>query len=244
MRAKILTYSQFILNEDNKSSTFSDDDFKFDDNKESNSAATPPAAGANETAPVATIPPSADGSTPPPADSSTPLPGEDSTTPTPAAGSTDLGSGGANGVGGGAPSAPIGPDPLAGGPGEEGQANFKPNTTLFTVILNDPEAKWKHEYPSGGGVKKMKTFEISWIALEKWIDNNNLKDQTEDITNFLLGKENKLNREVKLQIKAAMENDKLGIDSGTTDIEFDEKDESYTGDINTVVLNFDDEEKP
>jgi hypothetical protein len=194
---------------------------------------TAPVAGAPGAAPAATNP---DGSPVNPAEAGDPA----------AAGTENLGGGGGMGgdMGGGGGALPIG-----GGGGSMGapagdvsmpaeDAAFKPQVSSFPVVINDETEKYHIEYPDGGGVKRMKGYEVSWGSLEDWIATNNLSTDTEEITKFLQGEDNKLKPEIKEKLKKALADEKLGEADDEVEIEFDEEGTPYSSDLATVILNF------
>lgn len=236
-RKKLFSYSEWLLNEAGEApapAAAPADDFTFDED-----ATVDPATPADPNAPAPD--PNA------PADPNAPV---DPNAPADPMANASMGAD----LGGGAAGAPPAGGMTGGMPGGGGmgapmgaeggevtpEPSFKPSAQNFPIVINNPEAKWSNEYPDGGGIKKMKGYDISWGSLEDWMKENDLSDKAEDITNFLSGKENKLNDEVKAMIKKGLENEDLGTDMDDTEIEFDDDNVPYTGDLNTVIVDFKD----
>lgn len=160
-------------------------------------------------------------------------PGGDTSTSIPPAPTSAPGAGGA-----GAPApadnieeAPEKGDNLAKSPGD-----YVPPVKNFKIVVSDKKAPWVHEYPDGGGVKKMEGYDIDWKDLNTWLDQNQLSDKKQAVAEYLLGETDHLDDAVRDKVRDAIEGGKVGDKAGETEVEYDDDETPYVADINTVIV--------
>lgn len=109
-----------------------------------------------------------------------------------------------------------------------------PATTIKFVLL-DPDKDWHSTYDDGGGVKRFTEYEIESSDLEKWIDENGLSAEKDQIMKAFQGKKG-IPTSAYDKIKSALRKDSIGKDLGDIDIEYDDKTIPSTSDLNVVFV--------
>jgi hypothetical protein len=116
--------------------------------------------------------------------------------------------------------------------------NLQPDQSSDQVIrfaILDPEKKWHTKYSDTGGIKRFTEYRIMKSELEKWITDNNLESNKDEIMSGVYGKE-KINKDLISKLKSDIDSEKLGSSLGDVDIQFDDKLAPSTGDLDLVFV--------
>lgn len=124
-------------------------------------------------------------------------------------------------------------DPAMGGePAPAAPANGETYKILF--ITADKE--WAAEYPTGGGIKKYKHYEIKGADLDTWINETGLTEQAQEIKDGLAGRGD-LTRDQFFKIKQGLRDKKLKYkELAEVEVEYDEDGTPYTSDLDVTFL--------
>lgn len=135
-----------------------------------------------------------------------------------------------------APSAPAA-DPFASAelpPDPNAPVAAAPSSTVKFVML-DSDRDWHSTYDDGGGVKRFTEYELETGDLEKWIDQNGLSADKEQILQSFQGKK-AMPQSAYDKLKKSLRGDSIGKDRGDIDIEYDDKKIPSTSDLNVVFI--------
>lgn len=110
------------------------------------------------------------------------------------------------------------------------------NTIKYTFVFIDADKEWAAEYPTGGGVKKYKRYEVKDSDLTEWITAAKLTEKAEEIKDGLTGK-NEMSREVYYKFKQALRDESLQYkEMAELDVEYDEDLVPYTENLDCTFL--------
>lgn len=111
-----------------------------------------------------------------------------------------------------------------------------PNSKKYTFVFIDADKGWAAEYPTGGGIKKYKRYEVSDADLTKWLESVKLTDKADDFKDALTGEKDFEKKEF-YQFKQALRDKTLDYkELGDLDVEYDENMVPYTNDIDVTFL--------
>lgn len=128
---------------------------------------------------------------------------------------------------------------MGGAPPEAGAAPADgapgaPKKYAFVFITADKD--WASEYPTGGGIKRYKKYEVTDQDLSEWIKSKKLDKNAEEIKAALTG-ESEMPKDMFFQFKQALRDKSLKYkDKGETDVEYDDDGVPYTDDIEVTFL--------
>lgn len=120
------------------------------------------------------------------------------------------------------------------------------STKKYTFVFISAEKDWSAEYPTGGGIKKYKRYEVAETDLDKWIEEKNLKEKAEDIKTSLAG-EKEMPRDLYFTFKQGLRDKSLKYkELGELDVEYDTDMTPYTDTLDVTFLKAEgtEEEKP
>lgn len=121
-------------------------------------------------------------------------------------------------------------------PGAAPAAEPAANGQNYKIIFITADKDWSAEYPTGGGVKKYKHYEIKGTDLDKWLADSNLTAQAEAFKEGLSGK-GELSKEDFFKLKQALRDKKLVYkELAEVEVEYDEDGTPYTSDLNVTFL--------
>jgi hypothetical protein len=86
-----------------------------------------------------------------------------------------------------------------------------------------------------GRIKRFTEYRIMNSDLEKWITDNNLESNKDEIMSGVYGKE-KINKDLISKLTSDIDSEKLGSSLGDVDIQFDDKQVPSTGDLNLMFV--------
>lgn len=111
-----------------------------------------------------------------------------------------------------------------------------PNSKKYVFIFIDADKGWAAEYPTGGGIKKYKRYEVSDADLTKWLEDSKLSDKAQEFKEALTGEKDFEKKEF-YQFKQALRDKSLHFkELGDLDVEYDEHMVPYTNDIDVTFL--------
>jgi hypothetical protein len=110
------------------------------------------------------------------------------------------------------------------------------NGQKYKIIFITADKEWAAEYPTGGGVKKYKHYEIQPADLDEWITATNLTAQSEEIKDGLTGK-GELTKDQFFKLKQGLRDKTLKYkELAEVEVEYDEDGTPYTSDLNVTFL--------
>lgn len=115
----------------------------------------------------------------------------------------------------------------------------------FSFIFISADKEWAAEYPTGGGIKKYKHYELAESELDKWIEEKGLTAKSEEIKSALTG-ESEMPKDLYYKFKAGLRDGSLKYkEHGELDVEYDIDMVPYTDSLNVTFLKpqMTDEEK-
>ena len=124
-------------------------------------------------------------------------------------------------------SAALPPDPNAPAPAAQ-------SSTVKFVML-DTDKDWHSTYDDGGGVKRYSEYELETGDVEKWIEENGLSAEKEQIMQSFQGKK-AMPAAAYDKLKKSLRSDSIGKDRGDIDIDYDDKGVPATSDLNVVFI--------
>jgi hypothetical protein len=106
----------------------------------------------------------------------------------------------------------------------------------YKIIFITAEKEWSAEYPTGGGIKKYKHYEIKSEDLDKWITDSNLGEAIEEIKNGLTGK-GEMSKDHFFKLKQALRDKTLEYkELAEVEVEFDGEGVPYTDNLDVTFL--------
>lgn len=128
-------------------------------------------------------------------------------------------------------------DPFASAtlPPDPNQPIPQANSTEIKFVMLDPDKEWHSEYDDGGGVRRFSEYEVTQSDLDKWIEDNGLSAEKDKIIKAFKG-DIGLSRELFDKLKKSLNSEELGKNLGDLDIEYDEKDDPSTGELEVVFI--------
>jgi hypothetical protein len=124
-------------------------------------------------------------------------------------------------------------DPAMGG--EPAPAPAK-NGGSYKILFITADKEWAAEYPTGGGIKKYKHYEIKPEDLDTWINEVGLTAHAQDIKDGLSGK-SELTKDHFFKLKQGLRDKTLKYkELAEVEVEYDEDGTPYTSDLNVTFL--------
>jgi hypothetical protein len=112
----------------------------------------------------------------------------------------------------------------------------QPAAQTYKLIFITAEKDWSAEYPTGGGIKKYKQYEVKPADLDQWLGDNQLLDSAEQIKDCLAGKE-ELSKDHFFKIKQGLRDKSLKYkELAEVEVEFDEAGIPYTDNLDVTFL--------
>jgi len=106
----------------------------------------------------------------------------------------------------------------------------------YKILFITADKDWSAEYPTGGGVKKYKHYEIKPADLDKWLTDLSLVDKANSFKDGLSGKE-ELSKEDFFKLKQGLRDKTLNYkELAEVEVEYDEAGTPYTSDLNVTFL--------
>lgn len=127
----------------------------------------------------------------------------------------------------------MGGAPADGAAPEEG-APTAPKKYVFVFISADKD--WDAEYPTGGGIKKYKRYEVTSTDLDKWIEEKKLTAKAEELKAALTG-EREMSRNLFFSFKQALRDKSLKFkELAELEVEYDADNTPYTDNLEVTFL--------
>lgn len=121
-------------------------------------------------------------------------------------------------------------------PGAEPAAQPAAASQPYKILFITANKDWSAEYPTGGGVKKYKHYEIKPADLDKWLTDLGLTDKVASFKDGLSGKE-ELSKEDFFKLKQGLRDKTLNYkELAEVEVEYDEDGTPYTSDLNVTFL--------
>lgn len=132
--------------------------------------------------------------------------------------------------------------------GEPGDPNATPAggapvaSKKYTFVFISAEKDWAAEYPTGGGIKKYKRYQVDSADLDKWIESKNLTAKAEEIKNSLTG-DTEMPKDLYFKFKQGLRDKELKYkELGELDVEYDIDLTPYTDMLDVTFLKAEGEE--
>jgi hypothetical protein len=120
--------------------------------------------------------------------------------------------------------------------GEPAPAVPAGNGEIYKILFINANKEWAAEYPTGGGIKKYKHYEIKANDLAAWLEEIKLTDQAQEIKDGLSGKE-ELTKDQFFKLKQGLRDKTLKYkELAEVEVEYDEDGTPYTADLNVTFL--------
>jgi hypothetical protein len=120
--------------------------------------------------------------------------------------------------------------------GEPAPAAPAGNGEVYKILFINADKEWAAEYPTGGGIKKYKHYEIKSADLTKWLEEIKLTDQAQELKDGLSGKE-ELTKDQFFKLKQGLRDKTLNYkELAEVEVEYDEDGTPYTSDLNVTFL--------
>jgi hypothetical protein len=121
-------------------------------------------------------------------------------------------------------------------PAEGAPAPAAANGQKYKIIFITADKDWAAEYPTGGGIKKYKHYEIKAEDLDKWIADNNLSEVADEIKDGLTGK-GEMNKDHFFKLKQGLRDKALEYkELAEVEVEFDGEGVPYTDNLDVTFL--------
>lgn len=118
-----------------------------------------------------------------------------------------------------------------------------PEPKKYTFVFIDADKPWAAEYPTGGGIKKYKRYEVTEENLTKWIEESKLTERADDIKAALTG-EKDFEKSEFYRFKQALRDKTLDYkELGELDVEYGDDMTPYTGNLDVTFLKAHKEKK-
>lgn len=120
--------------------------------------------------------------------------------------------------------------------GEPAPAAPAANGESYKILFITADKEWAAEYPTGGGIKKYKHYEIKAADLDAWINEVGLTEQAQEIKDGLTGK-GELTKDQFFKVKQGLRDKTLKYkELAEVEVEYDEDGTPYTSDLDVTFL--------
>ena len=110
------------------------------------------------------------------------------------------------------------------------------NGQKYKIIFITAEKDWSAEYPTGGGIKKYKHYEILPADLDEWINSSGLLDAADEIKDSLSGK-SEMSKDHFFKLKQGLRDKTLTYkELAEVEVEFDDDGTPYTDNLDVTFL--------
>lgn len=120
--------------------------------------------------------------------------------------------------------------------GEPAPTASAENGVIYKILFINANKEWAAEYPTGGGLKKYKHYEIKANDLAAWLEELKLTDQAQEIKDGLAGKD-ELTKDQFFKLKQGLRDKTLKYkELAEVEVEYDEDGTPYTSNLNVTFL--------
>jgi hypothetical protein len=124
----------------------------------------------------------------------------------------------------------------ADGAAPEGEPAAPAAAKKYVFIFITADKDWAAEYPTGGGIKKYKRYQVNSADLDKWIEEKKLTSRAEEIKDSLTG-EKEMEKDLFFTLKQGLRDKSLEYkELGEIDVEYDSDNTPYTDNLDVTFL--------